>query len=123
MRPSTNPPGLRNPYQSKNQPREYTAWYHQQHPGYFAGKSREWLGRQPREKRLGLFARRNKKNRHYVTAYSKLSRRLRALASGVPFFTLKEKEAIDAYDHLREMYRKVKAQYENSKKEASTSPG
>ena len=72
---------------------------------------------------MGLFARRNKKNRHYVTAYSKLSRRLRGLAIGVPFFTVKEKEAIDAYDHLGEMYRKVKAQYENSKKEAPTSPG
>jgi len=72
---------------------------------------------------LSLFARRNRKNRHYVTAYSKLSRRLRGLAIGAPFFTLKEKEVINASDHLGEMHRKVKAQFENSKKEASISPG
>jgi len=112
----------KNPYSSQMNPREYSAWYHKHHPGYFADKSREWLRRQPREKRLGLFVRRNKKNRHYVTAYSKLSRRLRGLAIGAPFFTLREKQVIDASDHLGEMYRRVKAQYENSKKEASTSP-
>ena len=102
----------KNPYSSQMNPREYSAWYHKHHPGYFADKSREWLRRQPREKRLGLFVRRNKKNRHYVTAYSKLSRRLRGLAIGAPFFTLREKQVIDASDHLGEMYRRVKAQYE-----------
>ncbi len=104
----------KNPYSSTSNPREYSAWYHEHHPGYFAKKSKEWIERQPESSRLALFAEKNKRTRTYVTAHSKLSRRLRGLAKSPPIFTAREKVEIDNSAHLSELLRKVKAQYPNA---------
>jgi len=101
----------RNPYSSLSNPREYSAWYHQHHPGYFAGKSKEWIERLPQSRRSALFAQRNKRMRTYVRALSKLRRRLRGLAKGPPSFTTREKVVIDNSAYLSDLLRKVKAQY------------
>jgi hypothetical protein len=101
----------KNPFSSASEPQEYSAWYHQHHPGYFARKSKEWLGRQPKSRRLALYAESNKKNRTYVTAYSKLRRRLRRLVKSPPSITTKEKIEIDKSPYLSEMLRKVKQRY------------
>jgi hypothetical protein len=101
----------KNPYSSATNPREYSAWYHAHHPGYFASKSKEWIERQPKSRRLVLFAKRNKKMQTYVTAYSKLHRRLRGLARGPPSFTSKEKAEIDGSAYLTELLAKVKQRY------------
>ncbi len=101
----------RNPYSSLSNPREYSAWYHQHHPGYFAGKTKEWIERLPQSRRSALFAQRNKRMRTYVRALSKLRRRLRGLAKGPPSFTSREKVVIDNSAYLSELLRKVKAQY------------
>ena len=101
----------KNPYSSASTPGEYSAWYHKHHPGYFAGKTKEWIERLPESRRSALFAERNKRMRTYVTAYSKLRRRLRGLAKGPPSFTAKERALIENSAYLSELLRKVKAQY------------
>ncbi len=55
--------------------------------------------------------RRRRQMRTYVTAYSKLRRRLRGLAKGPPSFTAKERALIENSAYLSELLRKVKAQY------------
>jgi len=101
----------KNPYSSASNPREYSKWYHEHHPGYFAEKTKEWVERLPESRRLALFAQRNERMRTYVTAYSKLSRRLRGLAKSPPAFTTAEQIEIDNSAYLSELLRKVKAQY------------
>jgi len=101
----------KNPYSSASNPREYSKWYHEHHPGYFAKKTKEWIERLPESRRLALFAQRNERMRTYVTAYSKLRRRLRGLARGSPSFTTREKGVIDNSAYLSELLRKVKAKY------------
>ena len=101
----------RNPYSSARNPREYSKWYHDHHPGYFAEKTREWLASLPESRRSALFAERNKRMRTYVTALSKLRRRLRGLAKSPPSFTTREKVVIDNSAYLSDLLRKVKAQY------------
>ena len=101
----------KNPYSSEMNPREYSAWYHKHHPGYFAGKTREWIRRQPKSRQQALYAKSNKRNRTYVTAYSKLRRRLHGLAKAPPSFSTEEKVVIDNSVYLSELLRKVKAQF------------
>ncbi len=100
-----------NPYSSSSNPREYSKWYHEHHPGYYAGKTKEWIERLPESRRLALFAERNERTRTYVTAYSKLRRRLRGLAKSPPTFTSREKVEIKNSDYLSELLRRVKSQY------------
>ena len=101
----------RNPYSSARNPREYSRWYHEHHPGYFAGKTKEWIRRLPESRRSALFAERNQRMRTYVTAYSKLRRRLLGLARGPPSFTTREKVEIENSAYLSQLFRKVRAQY------------
>jgi len=101
----------RNPYSSSGNPREYSKWYHEHHPGYFAVKTKEWIERLPESRRLALFAERNERTRTYVTAYSKLRRRVRGQAKGPPSFTTREKVEINNSAYLSELLRRVKAQH------------
>ncbi len=86
-------------------------WYHEHHPGYFAVKTKEWIERLPESRRLALFAERNERTRTYVTAYSKLRRRVRGQAKGPPSFTTREKVEINNSAYLSELLRRVKAQH------------
>ena len=109
----------KNPYSSATNPREYSAWYHEHNPGYFAKKSKEWRERQPQKRRLAIMARKNRKSRAYVNAYTKLRRRLRHQAKSPPTFTADEMNTINRYGHLAEMHRQVKKARTN-KRETQT---
>ena len=101
----------RNPYSSVRNPREYSRWYHEHHPGYFAKKTKEWLERLPKSHRSVFFAERNKRTRTYNNAYRKLYRRLWGPAKSAPSFTADENVEISNSPYLSELLRKVKAQY------------
>jgi len=101
----------KNPYSSASNPREYSKWYHEHHPGYFAKKTKEWIERLPESRRLALFAQRNERMRTYVTAYSKLRRRLRGLPKSPPSFTAREEVEIESSAYLSELLRKVTVRY------------
>ena len=101
----------KNPYSSASNPREYSKWYHENHPGYFAKKTKEWMERLPESRRSALFAQRNKRMRVYVTALSKLRRRLRGLPKSPPSFTAREEVEIESSAYLSELLRKVKVRY------------
>jgi len=97
----------KNPYSSQMNPREYSAWYHKHHPGYFAGKSKEWMKRQPESRRKALHTKGNRKLHTYLTAYYKLRRRILGLAMSKPSFTAEEKVAIFNSPHLTEMFQRT----------------
>ena len=101
----------RNPYSSEMNPREYSAWYHKHHPGYFAEKTREWIRRQPKRRQQALYAKSNERNRTYVTAYCKLRRRLDGLAKARPSFSTEEKVVIDNSAYLTELLQKLRTQF------------
>ena|SRR5437867_4827979 len=101
----------KNPYSSASNPREYSAWYHEHHPGYFAKKTKEWLERLPKSHRSVFFAERNKRTRTYNNAYRKLYRRLWGSAKSPPSFTARENVEISNSPYLSELLRKVKAKY------------
>ncbi len=110
-RSKNSPKTGRNPYGSASNPREYSRWYHEHHPGYFARKTKEWLERQPKSHRSVFFAQRNKRTRTYHNAYRKLYRRLWGSANGPPSFTAKEKVEINTSAYLSELLQKLKARY------------
>lgn len=101
----------KNPYDSQKNPREYSAWYHRHHPGYFARKTREWIQRLPKKQQLALYAKRNRKSRTYVRAYSKLRRRLLGLSKSLPSLTRAEKIEINNSLTLAEMFETLKARH------------
>jgi hypothetical protein len=101
----------KNPYNSKTNPREYSAWYHRHHPGYFASKTKEWFERQSSARKAAFFAKRNKKSRDYINAYKKLQRRLDQIAEGPPSFNVKETRAINESPTLARMLRQLKIKF------------
>jgi len=109
-RSKNGPKTEKNPYSSASNPREYSRWYHEHHPGYFAKKTKEWLERQAKSRRSVFFAERNKRTRTYQNAYRKLYRRLWGSAKSPPSFSVKERIEIDNSPYLSEMLRKVRTQ-------------